>query len=168
MVTTASEWRERRKKGIELQLPQYGDVVAIRPMDVQFFVQSGRIPDYLSATVQKLIKGEAARVATPDEEQQKTEEWMTWLNDLMKWAFISPKVVDNPQGEDEIAVDEIEYADKLFIYRQFGQPAELLRSFRKRQVELMASLDAPKANGTAPQPSNGHSTLVEQAPGDAR
>lgn len=160
MVTSATAWREVRNKGVEITLPQFGDVVAIRPMDVEFFVRTGRIPLFLTETVQKIIHGENYEMEIPHD-AEKTKEWLTWLNELVTFAFVSPKVVSDPRADDEISIDEISYEDKLFIYRFFGRPAATLRRFHTKQAEPVAALDAAKNNGTSPQPDAQYPTLVK-------
>lgn len=143
MATSASEWRKKREAGIEIEFPDYGDVVAIRPMDETFFFKQGMIPDFLAPAVEELIASGEMQMPKPD----KTEKWLTWLDELVKWAFVSPKVVDAPHGDDEISIDEVSYADKVFLYGLFGRPAYTLRQFRDKQKQLVSALDAAKNNG---------------------
>lgn len=167
MVTTASEWREKRKQGVEVTLPEYGDVVTIRPMDVEFWFRSGRIPDYLLATVQQMINNDRVdKIPTP-ESLDKTREWLDWLDDLMVWTFVNPKVTKGTPQDGEISVEEIAYPDKLFIYSLFGRPASVLRRFRDYKVKPVASVDAAKNNGPATEQSNGRAALVEPLAGNA-
>ena len=106
-TTSAQEWREKREKGVELKLPDYGDVVFIRPMDAGLFFKAGRIPDFLSQTVSDLINAVERSVKKPENlTPEQTKEWLTWLDDLVKWTFVSPEVVDDPE-DDQLGVDEI-------------------------------------------------------------
>lgn len=147
--TTASEWRSRREQGIEITLPEYGDVVSIRPMDAGFFIKTGRVPDFLTSTVQDMINLATNSVKVPTElSEEDMERWLTWLDELVKWVFVSPKVVDEPHGEDEIGVNDIGLFDKLHIYRLFGQPAQVLRGFRRLPAKPVVSVDATENNGT--------------------
>jgi len=146
--TTAHEWRERREQGVEITLPEYGDVVSIRPMDVGFFFKTGRVPDFLTATVQDMINLASNSVKVPENlTEEDMQRWITWLDELVKWTFVSPKVVDEPSNDDEIGVDEIGMPDKLFIYRLFGQPAQVLRGFRRLPTKPVVSVDAAKDDG---------------------
>ncbi len=168
-TTTAQEWREKRNRGVEIKLPEFDDVVFIRPMDVGLFFKAGRIPDFLSKTVADLINRVTGQVEQPkDMTPEQTKEWLTWLDELVKWTFCSPKVVDNPrEGEDEIGVDDIGLIDKLFIYSLFGQPAHVLRSFRRKQVADVATVDVAKNNGTRAEQVVGGAALGQSVPGDA-
>lgn len=158
-MTKRDEWRERRNQGVELVLPEWGDMVRIRPMDATFFVKSGRIPDYLATTVDELINSSLNQVPVPPKiTPDKTTEWLKWLDELVTYALVSPKVVSTPQADDEITIDDIGYSDKLFIYRFFGQPAHVLRAFRETQNKLVAVVDVAKNNGHPPK-----SSLEDQA-----
>ena len=143
MTTTASERRRVREQGIEITFPEYGDVVAIRPMDETFFFKHGMIPDFLAPTVNEMIGTGQAKLPTVE----KNQEWLNWLDNLVKWAYISPKVVDEPQGDDEISIEEVGYSDKVFLYGLFGRPANVLRSFRDAQRKSVAVVDVAKNNG---------------------
>jgi len=159
-TTTAKQMREKRAKGIEFVLPEYGDTVFIRPMDAAFFFKTGKVPDYLSATVNKMLIDGGSISEAKELTPEKVSEWITWLDDLIKWAVVSPKVVDVPQADDEIGIDELGYSDKLAVYRWFGQPAQALIRFREQQVKSVAPVDAakdhePKAKRGAERPAVG-------------
>lgn len=149
-ITTAAEMREKRAKGVEFLLPEYGDVVFIKPMDPGLFLKSGRLPNFLVPVMNDLINKTSGSIdlipkdLTPDQ----TKEWLEFLDNLAKEVIISPKVVDSPrEGENEIGVDELSTHDKLRVYLMFGRPASLLRSFRQQQIADVAALDAAKNNG---------------------
>lgn len=168
-MTRRDEWRAKREQGVPLVLPEYGDEVRIRPMDATFFLRTGRIPDYLAQTVDDLINNSLNQVPIPPKiTSDKTAEWLKWLDDLVTYALVSPKVVSTPQADDEIAIDDIGYTDKLFIYRFFGQPAQVLRTFRQTQSKSVEVVDVAKANGHSPIPSLAGGSLVVGDTGDAR
>ena len=150
-TTTRREWLEARSKGIEITLPDYNDTVAIRPMDAMYFFKAGKVPDFLAGTVQKILNGEAAKLP-PFPTDEKTSEWLTWLDELVTYTFVSPKVVENPHADDEIGIDEISYTDKLFIYTLFARPAAFLREFHKQQIKSLSPVDAAKNNGHLTEP----------------
>lgn len=166
-TTTAKEWREKRKS-IEFELPEYKDTVLIRPMDAGFFFKTGRIPDFLAKTVSDLINRISTQVEIPKElTPDETKQWLTFLDELAKWTIVSPKVVDDPQADDEIGVDEITLVDKLYLYQFFGQPASILRSFRPKWSTALATVDAAKNNGTHAVETVGSPALGQPDTGDA-
>lgn len=167
-VTTTAEWRSKRDEGIELLLPEYDDVVRIRPMDPEFFFQSGKLPDFLTPVVQRLINGQDRDLPIPkDQEPEDLKNWLAWLNDLVTYALVYPKVVTNPGKEGELAITEIGYADKLHIYAMFGLPARTLRSFREKQVQSVATVDVTENNGANAEQSAKDQSVGESPIGDA-
>lgn len=165
MTTTAKEWREKRNAGVPITLPEFGDEVRIKPMDAEFFFRSGSLPDFLAGVIHDMIGSKGYTLPVPSEEQ-KTREWLDWLDNLMISTFVSPKVISGtPQNDDEISVDEIGYPDKLFIYAFFGRPAQVLRNFRPAPAKPVALVDAAKNNGAYAQQAPGDTALVER---DAR
>lgn len=159
-TTTAKEMRDKRVAGIEFLLPSYDDVVFIRPMDTAFFFRTGRVPDFLAPTIQKMLIDGSNITQYRDLPQDKLPEFLTWLDDLVKWTVISPKVVDVAQADDEISIDELDYADKLYIYSYFGTPASSLRRFRQQQVNPVEPVDekpdpVPKAERNPERPAVG-------------
>lgn len=153
--TTASERRAKREQGVEILFPEYEDWVSIRPMDEAFFLRHGMIPDFLAPAINKIIaegQGELPKV-------EKNDEWLAWLDELVKFCFVHPKVVDNPQGDDEISIDDVSYQDKCFLYSLFGQPANVLRRFRDKQKQLVAAVDVTKNNGHLTEPVSAHTAM---------
>ncbi len=169
MVTSGKAWRQAREQGVELTFPS-GNTAAIRPIEVDFFVRVGHIPDGLAGTVSKLINGETVKIGDipASEELEKSKEWLTFLNHLATFAFVNPKVVENPQADDEIAVDDLSYTDKVFLYQFFCRPAQILRSFRHAQTQSVASVGASGSNGAASQPVATDQPVGHAGDGDAR
>ena len=149
MATKAKDW----KKGyqVELELPESGNVVEVRPLDAAFFFKSGRIPDFLAPIVDDIITNKPYEmpnvVKNPPE---KMKEFLAWLDEIVMYAIVSPQVVSGTvQQEDQISVDDISYSDKLYIYSLFGRSAGVLRKFREQQSKPVVSLDAAKSERTA-------------------
>lgn len=147
-ISTASERQERRAPGVEITFPEYGDVVSIRPMDAAFFFRHGMVPDYLAPAVNALLADGEVKLPTPE----KNMEWLEFLDNLVKFAFVDPKVVDDPHGEHEISIDDVGYSDKVYLYRLFGYPADVLRRFREGQKKPLAVVDAVKNNVRVAEP----------------
>ena len=157
-TTTAKEMKQKRAVGIEFLLKDYDDVVFVKPIDAALWFMTGRVPDWLASTVQTALNGQAYQMPIPTE--LSTRDWLVWLNSLVKETIVSPKVVDAPQGTDEIGIDELSYNDKLAIYYLFGSPAERLRKFRLEQIKSLASVDAqqdigPGSKRGVPRPAVG-------------
>lgn len=147
--TSGKEWRKARLEGKLVRLLS-GNVVRLRPIEVDYFLRVGHIPDFLAPLISELITGGQAESELPPQEAlEKQTEWFTFLDDLCRYALVSPRVVDNPEADDEISVDDIAYMDKYFIYLMFSRPARLLRQFRQPQTQPVAPMASPADNGHA-------------------
>lgn len=147
--TSGKEWRKARTEGKLIWLMSQ-KAVRVRPIEVDYFLRVGHIPDFLAPVVNELITGgQAESELLPLEELEKKKEWFTFLDDLCCYAFVSPRVVDNPEADDEISLDDIAYVDKYFIYVLFSRPARLLRQFRQPQTQPVAHVASPADNGHA-------------------
>ncbi len=167
MATSGKAWREARENGVEIKFPS-GFTASIRPIDVDFFVRVGRVPNVMAGMLADLLDGKHVKMDKPPlEKLEDRRDWLDFLNELVKYAFISPRIVDDPQADDEISIDDLAYGDKFIVYQLFAQPAEVLRRFRDAQSKFVAVVDDPKNNGAAAQQSARHSQVVEPVAGDA-
>ncbi len=168
-VTSGKAWRSAREEGIPIRFPS-GNVARIRPMETDFFVLHGKIPDDLSESVIKMMNGSPERPDIPVDKILDTmkDQWVPFLNQLCTYAFVNPKVVSDPQGDDEISVDDIAYTDKLVVYRLFSLPAQTLRKFREKQVGDVASVEPQSNDVPESQPDDEHQSVGEPTNGNAR
>lgn len=150
-VTSGAEWRKAREEGFEVSFPS-GAVFALRPIEIDFFLTHGNIPDEITPMVLKYINGDSVHfeIPAPEQLEKARNEWIPFLNRLATFALVNPKVVENPQADDEISVDDLSYNDKLFIYAFFAQPARRMRQFREQQTGALALVD--NATGNLPAP----------------
>jgi hypothetical protein len=169
MMTTTSgrTWREAREKGIELTFPS-GNVASIRPVEIDFFVRVGHVPSALTQTVSDVIDGKPFnRHIAPSQLLEDKQEWVKFLNQLATFAFVTPRVVETPEAEDEISINDISYADKLLLWVFFTRPANLLRNFRDEQEKLVAPVDVAAVNGPASQQVTENQPVGEPDHGNA-
>lgn len=147
-ATAGSAWREPRQAGVPVQLPS-GNIARIRPVEPQALLKQGEIIDILTPLVAKMLfQGADASAETieaiignamqpADDNPDELKETAAKLADLervcdivCKAAFVDPRVVDDPQAENEIAPDDIELADKIQIFTLALRGAAALRHFR--------------------------------------
>ncbi len=151
MATSGKEWRKAREEGLPTVFPS-GMEANIRPVEVDFFLLAGKVPDILAPLVNQIIGGDRDyKIALPPSEQiEKHSEWVQFLRDLCTYAFIKPKVVDDPQGDDEISFEDIAFVDKYALFVKFANPAQRIKRFRQDQVEPVAALESTTSNGHTP------------------
>lgn len=143
-ITAASKWREPREKGFVVTLPS-GHVARIRPVALDVMIQDGSLPDLLSPIAAKALWTE-----TNVEEIANVAEMATGMSELFgvvcKATFIEPRVVNDMEDldDDEIALADVSFDDKSFVFQLAIQPAQILHKFceqQARDVELVRDSD---------------------------
>ena len=75
------------------------------------------------------------------------------VNIIATAALLEPRIVDDPQADDEIALDDLDFGDRTAIYMIAKQPLEVLHRFRLQQEGTMATVENGQGNGaTAIEP----------------
>ena len=167
-ATSGAAWREPRQAGIPVQLPS-GNIARLRPVEPQALLKQGEIIDILTPLVAKMLfQGADASAETiaqvigdatagTDDNPAQLQEAATRLADLervcdivCKAAFVDPRVVDDPQAENEIAPDDIELADKVHVFTLALRGAAALRHFR---YEPSADVESVPDEQGQPQPA---------------
>jgi hypothetical protein len=145
---TAQELYQIHTHGVEIKLPS-GLNVFLRPVTSRDLMKKlGRIPDELTALV-------AAMVDPKDEQDDDTilakfsnlspevlDEQYKFLNAYCALAIVSPKVVDDPDPDNnEISPDFLTEEDKGFVLGLINSSALYLKAFRDFQTELNSGLE---------------------------
>lgn len=173
MVTSAKTWRKAREEGVPFKFPISGFVAAIRPIEADFFLLHGTIPDVLAVAMNTVLDGKDAKIwDVPVEElQEKKDKWLPFLNELASYAFVDPVCVNGDPGQplqdNEISVWDVPYQDKVQLYRFFCRPAVVLEKFRVVEEEPVAGVAAPATNGHSPVEAAALVGVGEPDSGDA-
>ena len=116
----------------------------LRGIGFGILLRTGLVPDYLTDSIVKAsvgLGGELPAPATPDEMRQRR----TFLEDIAKQMFVSPKIVDLPAegkelGDDEITIDDVPDVDLVYLVPMVGTPTAWLDRFSYGQAANLASL----------------------------
>jgi len=92
---------------------------------------AGKIPDFLTPMVYKLT---FHQLGAPEPEFKSDEEFIELVNIVAPAALLEPRIVENPQSPDEIALDDLDFGDRTAIYMLAKQPLEVLHRFRLQQA----------------------------------
>ena len=132
-------WKQKIAAGMPLTLPS-GLEARVRNIPLREFMRSGAIPDSLTPVVMELIQGEAKLekhgMNTLYEAQTQMQRAVT------RMALVSPRIVDDPQGDDELSIDDMEEEDMEVLMGLLGRSARELEPFCQEQNESMAALQA--------------------------
>lgn len=160
MASTAEEWRKAREQGFPTRFPS-GLEADIRPVEVDFFVLHGEIPDLLAPLINEMIGGKPYKIELPPmEELAKKREWLKFLTDLCKFAFVKPQIVDKAEGEklgkDEVKPEDVPFVDKYWLFTKFANPSARIKPFRPEQTQSLEVVDASSSNGYSGVPDSAH------------
>lgn len=132
---SGAEWRKQREEGIPVKLPFGKKLVYLRTVRPDHLLMLGSIPDVLTALVVDLVYG----TAKPDdvdkfiEKKESAADALAMLESLRvvcEAAMVKPRVVAEPLADDEIRIDDIEIADRGYIFRLVFMPSDALSRFR--------------------------------------
>lgn len=143
-VTLGKEWRKNREEGVLIQFPS-GKWARIRAIDPSAFLMRGQFPDTLNTVVEAVLIGKTEGGHIYNLESLKGfREYYDFLEFYARHCFISPRIVDNPQAEDEISMDDLETGDKEFLVQVVFIPASDLEIFSARQIERLGGVQPGK------------------------
>lgn len=151
-VTSGRTWRQPREEGFVKVLPS-GNVARLRPVDMSVLLESGEIPDILTPmAVSAIMDGaDTEKLANPDDLAKHTTEMIRFFNLVCKAAFLEPRIVEVPQNDDEINIEDVELSDRSFVYALVTQPVEVLRSFRLSETPDVDPVSDSQDDGAAPE-----------------
>lgn len=156
-ATNGAEWRKVREEGYFVQLPSSLSWVKLRPVAIDALMISGRIPDLLTPLASSHLW--APRWIAQDEAKQlmaeakSAREYTELISIIVRAAMLEPKIVDVPQADDEITLDDLDIHDKFNIFNLMTQPLGWLRRFRDEQsadVEPVLHSEGNQPEGEQP------------------
>ena len=141
---TGKDWRKLREEGFMYLLPSAEIWVRLRPVALDVLMLAGKVPDTLTPLAASVLW--EPRLYTSDEAKALLEkieairERVELINIVCRAGMAEPRIVDDPQYDDEISPDDLDFVDKFTIYQLVTQPAGWLHRFRAEQtpdVELV-------------------------------
>ncbi len=156
-VTSGVEWRALREQGVLIQLPS-GFYARLRPVSIEQMIAGGEIPDLLTPLVTKMFLDGADSVDLetflvqkgPDKALAEIGQMTRLMDAICVAAFVQPRIVDNPQADDEISIDDLDITDKSAVFHRVQQPTAVLRRFRLEQTaDVEAVSDGENAGAEA-------------------
>lgn len=132
--TSGAAWRQPRTEGYTKELPS-GAVARLRPVSPDQLIAAGEVPDILTPLVLKMLfqgsdGSELSQLTQPEQVLSHAGETVKLINAICRLAFVQPRIVDDPQTDDEISIDDVAIIDRSFVFQLVTQPAEVLRDFR--------------------------------------
>lgn len=131
-LTSGADFRRLRKEGFVRTLECSGRVVRLRPVNLFRMLQAGKIPDPLTSYVASRIWAADAEEETRSGVEQAIE-WQEYLDLVAVASLMHPLIVDNPQADSEISIEDLLYDELMEIYRIARNPLEKVKPFREEQ-----------------------------------
>jgi len=156
-VTQASAWKNKVSDGIELEVPS-GNICLVRAGGLEVFVKQGLVPNTLMPIVQEaMTKGKppSQDQLSLEDNPKLLEDVIEMVNNMALFCVIEPELrpvildegglpVDlrkRPQG-NFLYVDDVDFADKMFIFNfAVGGTADL-EKFRAELDQQLESVPA--------------------------
>ena len=146
--SSGKEWRQPREEGYVRTLFS-GKTVRLRPLDLATMLLEGDIPDLLTGLVyQVLFEGVDAPGYTPPPAGEDAKQAMFGItptilpvvNLVCKAAFLEPRIVDEPQADDEIGIEDVELRDRALVFNLVTQGADALRRFHYQPPPIVEAV----------------------------
>lgn len=146
--TSANEWRKPREEGYVVTLPS-GHAARLRPVALDVLIITGKLPDLLTPLAAKSLWLETDSEKIGNEAEQ-ARGYAELVNLIVPAAMLEPRMVTDPQNDDEIGPEDMDFVDKVAVFQLATQPAEVLRRFRDQQARDVATIsdsedDSPTA-----------------------
>lgn len=132
---TWSTVRKQRLEGIEVTLPS-GLTARLRPVNLDDLIYAGQIPDALTSMVNKMLNQNIATTQDKptadfaDNPLETARDVLQYYAVICKSVFVYPRVVDDPQGDDEISFLDVLPEDREFVVTWAEEPQSRLSNFR--------------------------------------
>lgn len=129
-TTKRSQWVNPTK---EVQLPS-GYIVEMRPLGYDLVLKCEHVPDFITSMVVRAFKGEGA--ALNIDQFKQLGEFVDFLGECCQLCLVHPSVVvaPDPNDDDQITPDMLDFEDKAFIFQTLGKPPRWLDNFRPQQT----------------------------------
>jgi len=136
--TSGRDWRKMNEQTIITALPYTGMVVEMGRASLDQLLLTGKIPDALTPVVADVLWSSVGQGRSTDD-IQADKRFFELINAVVTACLRNPRVVVNPTQDDELAIEDLDFADKLVIYKLATQPLAVLHRFRQGQT---ADVDA--------------------------
>lgn len=152
-VTVGATLRKAREAGAVVPFPS-GNNYRVRIPGAAGMLKRGNLPNpLLSFALDAFYSGVTEEkydaFLSAQERSEGALDLIASLRAVCQEMFMEPRVVDNPQADNEIAIDDVPLQDQLWAFRLAFAPSEVLYPFRDEPqadvVSVLESQDVPQA-----------------------
>ena len=144
------EWRDRMTAGVLVRLPS-GNLARVRSVQPSVVIRSGRLPDSLTPLIVDVMDGKTDEESWKPKTVAELGDYVAFMDLICECAMVSPRIVADPQSDDEIGIEHLDTEDKEFLVQLMGASTRKLESFRQEQKDDVESLGSAKRTQKARQ-----------------
>ena len=153
LVTLGAKMREMREQGAVTPFPS-GNNYRVRTVGAAHLLRRGNLPNILlSYVIDAIYNGVTDEkmdvFMALQEREEHARDFLKSLQIICEEIFMEPRVVENPQADNEISIDDIALVDQGWAFKLAFAPAEALRPFRPEPqadvVSIPESENVPQA-----------------------
>ena len=158
--THAAEFRRVRLKGEWILMPDGERSVCMRVVRPDHLLRLGNIPEPLAELAISVLYGRLtneqwAQFFELGERVETALEYAESLRVVCTAALIYPRIVDDPQAEDEIHIDDLDITERRWIFDLAFLEATRLSSFRRQQETNVQPVAGLAGDAGAAEPAAG-------------
>lgn len=153
LVTSGKAMRAGREQGAVLPFPS-GNNYRVRIPGAAGLLKRGNLPNPLmrfvvDAFYNGVTEDKYQAFLSPQESGDGARELVESLRAICEEMFMEPRVVAEPQGDDEATADDIPLMDRMWAFRLAFAPSEVLYPFRGEQAADVESVPQTQDNAQA-------------------
>lgn len=154
-VTSAKQLRAAREEGTVMPFPS-GNAYRVRPPTTAGLLKRGDLPNVLLSFVVDVFHNgpsstKVQAFLSPAEKRENTLDLLNSFRVVCEEMWMEPKIVANPQGDNEVAIDDIPAEDQLFAFQLTFLGVEGLRPFRGQPSIDVESVSGDESVPPPPQ-----------------
>lgn len=149
LVTQGKAMRAHREQGIVLTFPS-GNNYRVRVPGAAGLLKRGNLPNILVGYASEMLyqgdpegKKYEAFIA-PSDKSERALELLESYKAVCQEMFLEPRVVDEPQADDEIAIDDLSPIDQTWAFWLAFADAKALDNFRPQQAPDVVGVAVPQ------------------------
>lgn len=144
LVTSGKQMREGREQGVVLPFPS-GNNYRVRIIGADGLLKRGNLPNPLQAFAADafyagVTEDKYDAFMSPKQDDGAVLGFVESLATVCEAMFMEPRVVADPQGDDEIMAEDLPLTDRMWAFRLAFAPAETLYPFRRQQRDDVESV----------------------------
>lgn len=149
--TPAGSW-STKTKAVTVTLPSGNVATICAGLKMHSILRLGRLPDALTPTVVRYFNLDGSDATAPAQSVEDVRGIYQFMEEICRASFVSPVVVDENPGRDEIALDDLDEADVSFVFRWAMRPVHELERFLAEQEAAVEAVDAQSDDPPSAEP----------------